>query len=78
MHFGREAYVERARIAFVRLYALLLAVGEVVVYGLVKGFGELLNAFALEIHQSVDTLYFTEENVVLFAESHRTDVSFVV
>jgi len=65
MDGGRKAHVQHARIAFVGLYALFLAIGQIVVHSLVEGLGKLLHALAFEIHQPVDAFNLAEEHLIL-------------
>ena len=54
-----------------------LVAGNVVIHRLVEGAFEFGNALPFEGNQAVDALYLPEEDIVGFAERHRSGIAFV-
>lgn len=61
-----------------RFDTFFLTIKQVIIHRFMKSLCKLLHAFAFKIHKPVDTLYFTEENVIFLAKRDGTNITFVI
>ena len=66
-----QTYIEDSRITLIRLYAFIIAIGQIIIDSLMKGFSEFFYTFTLKIYQTIDALNLTEEHLVFLAIGYR-------